>query len=53
MAFLTGHPRLQEHLSAVIALMKSCGDWDDFKKRLDRALAKHKDMPLLEDQSEE
>lgn len=43
-----GHPKLQEHLSSVIALMKSSDDWEDFHKRLDRALPKHKPMPLLE-----
>ena len=43
-----GHPKLQEHISAVIALMKSCDDWEDFHKRLDRALPVFKPMPLLE-----
>lgn len=35
-----GHPRLQEHLSAVIALMKISKNWDDFKRHLERALPK-------------
>ena len=43
-----GHPKLQEHISAVVALMKSSDDWDDFHKRLDRALPVFKPMPLLE-----
>jgi P63C domain len=43
-----GHPKLQEHISAVIALMKSCDDWDDFHKRLNRALPVFKPMPLLD-----
>lgn len=43
-----GHPKLQEHISAVIALMKSSDDWDDFYKRLIRALPVFKPMPLLE-----
>jgi len=43
-----GHPRLQEHLSAVIALMKAFDDWDEFKKALDRSLPKYKEMPLFD-----
>lgn len=43
-----GHPKLQEHITAVVALMKSSDDWDDFHKRLDRALPVFKPMPLLE-----
>lgn len=43
-----GHPKLQEHISAVVALMKSSDDWDDFHKRLNRALPIFKPMPLLE-----
>ena len=43
-----GHPKLQEHLSAVIALMKSSDDWADFERRLNKALPKHKPMPLFE-----
>lgn len=38
-----GHPRLREHLSAVIALMKiaSDRDWTGFMKMIDRALPKY------------
>lgn len=43
-----GHPKLQEHIAAVVALMKSSDDWDDFHKRLNRALPVFKPMPLLE-----
>jgi hypothetical protein len=31
-----------------VALMRSSDDWDDFHKRLDRALPVFKPMPLLE-----
>ena len=41
-----GHPKLQEHLSALKALMKSCDDWEDFYKRLNRALPKFQELPL-------
>lgn len=44
-----GHPKLQEHISAVIALMKSSDDWEDFEKRLNKALPKFKPMPLFDD----
>lgn len=43
-----GHPKLQEHISAVIALMRSSDDWDDFHKRLNRALPVFKPMPLFD-----
>ena len=36
-----GHPRLREHLSAVVALMKASEDWSGFKKALNRALPKY------------
>lgn len=42
-----GHPRLREHLSAVIALMKASRSWSDFKRNLERALPKHLPMPLF------
>ena len=32
-----GHPKLREHLAAVIALMKAASDWDDFQWSLQRA----------------
>jgi hypothetical protein len=33
-----GHPRLREHLAAVVALMRASEDWDPFMRALDRAL---------------
>ncbi len=43
-----GHPKLQEHISALVALMKSSDDWDDFEKRLNKALPKFKALPLFD-----
>lgn len=45
-----GHPKLLQHLSAVIALMKVTADQDypGFKKLLDRALPKQIDCPLYD-----
>lgn len=43
-----GHPRLREHLSAVVALMKASAKWDDFKRMINRALPKYGDFPLIE-----
>jgi len=31
---LLGHPRLREHLSAIVALMKLSQDYDDFVAKL-------------------
>ena len=33
-----GHPRLREHLAAVVALMKAASTWDHFMRSIDRAL---------------
>jgi len=45
----TGHPRLREHLTAVIALMRISDNWKDFMKHLDKALPKYgTQMELLE-----
>jgi hypothetical protein len=42
-----GHPRLREHLTAVIALMKASNKWDQFYRMLQRALPKHlEQMPF-------
>jgi len=42
-----GHPRLREHLTAVIALMKAASNWGQFYRMLQRALPKHMEqMPL-------
>ena len=35
-----GHPKLKEHLAAVIALMRASSTWDKFKNSLNRALPK-------------
>lgn len=42
-----GDPRLREHLSAVIALMKAANDWGQFKKMVDRALPRYGDTMEL------
>ncbi len=42
-----GHPKLKEHLAAVIALMRSSPNWNDFKGRLTRAFPKEKEQMLL------
>lgn len=33
-----GHPRLREHLAAVVALMKASTTWEQFMRAIDRAL---------------
>ena len=43
-----GHPRLREHLAAVIALMKASSDWDGFIHMLNTALPKYNTTKLLE-----
>ncbi|HVB98515.1 MAG TPA: P63C domain-containing protein [Candidatus Dormibacteraeota bacterium] len=43
-----GHPKLQQHLSAVTALMKASDTWDQFKPMVDRALPKYKHLPLFD-----
>lgn len=45
-----GHPKLQQHLSAVTALMKASDTWDQFKPMVDRALPKYKPLPLFDAQ---
>ena len=42
-----GHPKLKEHLAAVIALMKASANWDQFKRNLERALPELNKTPLL------
>lgn len=42
-----GTPALREHLKNTIFLMRGCTDWDDFKRRLNRAAPPYGDtMPL-------
>ena len=36
-----GHPKLLQHLSAVVALMRAPNTWQQFKKMVDVALPKH------------
>jgi hypothetical protein len=43
-----GHPKLQQHLSAVTALMKASDTWAQFKPMVDRALPKYKSLPLFD-----
>jgi hypothetical protein len=42
-----GHPALKEHLSNVTFLMKGCGNWGEFKRRLDAAAPKYGETPML------
>jgi hypothetical protein len=42
-----GHPRLREHLVAVITLMKASPNWNSFYRLLQRGLPKRKDHPRL------
>ena len=42
-----GHPRLKEHLAAVIALMRISSNWEKFLSNLDSALPKIGDSFLL------
>ena len=46
-----GHPKLQEHITGVIALMRASSNWSQFKRLLDRAFPKwHEALTLnLED----
>ena len=47
-----GHPRLREHISAVIAIMKTCYSWESFKRRLNMAfprIGENFEMQLPED----
>jgi hypothetical protein len=42
-----GHPKLREHLAAVVALEKAATTWDGFIRMLDRALPRYGDsLPL-------
>lgn len=43
-----GHPKLKEHLAAVVALMKASTKWDDFQRMIDRALPKQIELPLFD-----
>lgn len=43
-----GHPKLQQHLAAVTALMKVAETWDKFKPMIDKAFPKYKRLPLFD-----
>ena len=45
-----GHPRLREHLAAVIALMRAFSDWHSFYRAMNRALPKQIKCPLFDQQ---
>lgn len=44
-----GHPKLREHIAALLALMKSSDTWEDFEPRLERALPKRDKEPTEEE----
>jgi hypothetical protein len=48
----TGHPKLREHLASLVALMRASDDWDQFMRGLNRALPKHRDLPLFDELSD-
>lgn len=43
-----GHPRLREHIAAVVALMRAAANWRNFYGLLNRALPPQKPLPLLD-----
>ena len=48
-----GHPKLQEHLAAVIALMKASPDWRTFERLINRALPKYEEnytLPMFDEE---
>ncbi len=47
-----GHPKLLEHLAAVIAVMTISDDWDEFKKNLDKAKPVWEPLPLFDQVSD-
>lgn len=44
----TGHPKLVQHLDKLITMMKMFDAWSEFRERLDRAMPKYQEMPLLD-----
>ena len=42
-----GHPKLKEHLAAVMALMRASANWDSFKRSLQRAFPKPNEQSSL------
>lgn len=43
-----GHPKLQQHLAAVTALMKVSDNWTQFKPMVNKALPRYKRLPLFD-----
>ena len=43
-----GHPKLREHLASTVALMRASDDWNGFLTLLNRALPKHRNLPLFD-----
>ncbi len=43
-----GHPRLLEHLWAVVNLTRASANWSEFQRLINRALPKYGDLPLTE-----
>jgi hypothetical protein len=43
-----GHPKLQQHLSALIALMRASLSWQQFEKMVNMALPKQVKLPLFD-----
>lgn len=48
-----GHPKLQQHLASVTALMRASDGWDQFKKLINRALPVYLKLPLFEGTEDE
>lgn len=48
-----GHPKLVQHLEALIALMKAADDWEQFKKMVNRAKPIYQETPLFDNISDE
>jgi hypothetical protein len=48
-----GHPKLEQHLAAVTALMKASDTWDQFKIMIDRAIPVYTPMPLFKEVDQE
>ena len=46
-----GHPKLREHLAAVVVLMRVSTNWDGFMRLMNRALPKYGDMPLFDSEA--
>lgn len=43
-----GHPKLLQHIASLVALMRACDTWDQFKKMVDRSLPKYHPLPLFD-----